>query len=607
MRFSSIPLAVLGALAVVAAGCAGGQGGTSPAPPAPARAAADTQAAAPAASGVVTATFGTIKTWQGGFNGKITIANSGSSSTTWSTITFTLAGGATIPSGASIWGAASSYTANSDGSYTITPTKKGATIPANGSVEVDYNGSGTFSGVGTTCTLDGSSCAGGGATPTPTPTGSATPTPTPSGSATPTPTPTATPTRTPTPTPTPTRTPTTTPTPTATPTPAPGGTFDPASLADAESQPAPAYNTGSLHGDTPAVVKEDEAFFYVTLEAFINPSDTAAFNKSVSDFNSMTTGGNEPAVSNPLYGWGDGAVGAALTLIRLNPTEWAAIGAAGQNRANLIMQAFVVDANWAFNDANNPSTGIGGGGNFSKSNNPNYDGYLYLAADCAIYFGSPAACNQQLTSFNYSSFISAVSSAGLTNIQSTFSATGSSMQSSVSIPFVYSGIQMASDTNFVEDMIYAAEISGAPKPLFSGGNVVTSVGSAHIVNNASGDPETGKPWMLREFNSTDSTGTRSDADYAYEGFIQAVRVRSLLTALGSWNGVDSQESTIQTAMFNGGTDLFYKLQNCYASIGTSGSRTVCAPTSSLETNPGTDPVAKGWLYITNMWYHYLGQ
>ena len=180
------------AFSLTAAACSGGGGSSGAVAPAPVSNANQTRAVQ--STGAVTATFGTLKTWQGGFNGKITIANSGASSTTWSSITFDLAGGATIPSGASIWGAANSYTANSDGSYTITPTTKGATIPANGSVEVDYNGSGTFAGAGTTCTLNGNPCAGGGATPTPTPTptGTATPTPTPTGSGTPTPTPTPT-------------------------------------------------------------------------------------------------------------------------------------------------------------------------------------------------------------------------------------------------------------------------------------------------------------------------------------------------------------------------------------------------------------------------------
>ncbi|WP_052303283.1 cellulose binding domain-containing protein [Deinococcus maricopensis] len=105
-----------------------------------------------------TATFSTSSSWDGGFNGVITLSNPTSTPLTTWTLKFKFNGAASTTS---VWGAGGSVTTASDGTVTITPnTWGGSTIPANGSVTVNYGGSGTYSGVNT-CTLNGAPCSGG--------------------------------------------------------------------------------------------------------------------------------------------------------------------------------------------------------------------------------------------------------------------------------------------------------------------------------------------------------------------------------------------------------------------------------------------------------------
>ena len=105
-----------------------------------------------------TATFTTSSQWDSGFNGVITLRNPTSAPIKPWTLKFKLNGNASITGG--VWGAGGSVTRNADGSYTILPnTWGGDTIPAGGTVTVNYGGSGAFSGVNS-CTLNNQPCDG---------------------------------------------------------------------------------------------------------------------------------------------------------------------------------------------------------------------------------------------------------------------------------------------------------------------------------------------------------------------------------------------------------------------------------------------------------------
>ena len=124
-----------------------------------------------------TATFSTTSAWDSGFNGRITLTNPTAAAIKGWTLKFKFNGNATISGG--VWGAGGSVSRASDGTYTILPnTWGGDTIPAGGSITVDYGGSGTYGGVNT-CTLNGAPCDGAtsaGDTTAPTVSVTATPT-----------------------------------------------------------------------------------------------------------------------------------------------------------------------------------------------------------------------------------------------------------------------------------------------------------------------------------------------------------------------------------------------------------------------------------------------
>ncbi|MBZ9713579.1 glycosyl hydrolase family 18 protein [Deinococcus multiflagellatus] len=115
------------------------------------------------------ATFDSTGAWDSGFSGRITLSNPGPTAIQGWTLKFKFNGNAAA--GASVWGAGGSISKDSSGLYTITPnTWGGATIPAGGSVVINYDGTGQLTGVNT-CTLNGAGCSG---TTTPPPTGDTT-------------------------------------------------------------------------------------------------------------------------------------------------------------------------------------------------------------------------------------------------------------------------------------------------------------------------------------------------------------------------------------------------------------------------------------------------
>ncbi|PTL76478.1 hypothetical protein DAT35_49350 [Vitiosangium sp. GDMCC 1.1324] len=112
----------------------------------------------PATAAGLTATFSTGSVWSGGFGGVVTIKNTTSSAISDWSLTFKFNGDAALRG--TPWGAGGSATQASDGSWTVLPnTWGGNNVPANGSVTVSFEGSGTFSGVGS-CSINGYSCSG---------------------------------------------------------------------------------------------------------------------------------------------------------------------------------------------------------------------------------------------------------------------------------------------------------------------------------------------------------------------------------------------------------------------------------------------------------------
>jgi hypothetical protein len=85
-------------------------------------------------------TYG-VNQWQGGFTGSVTIANTGSSAISGWKLAFTFPSGQRVTSG---WGATWTQ-ATSSSAVTATNLDYNGSIPANGSLQIGFNGSWTGS------------------------------------------------------------------------------------------------------------------------------------------------------------------------------------------------------------------------------------------------------------------------------------------------------------------------------------------------------------------------------------------------------------------------------------------------------------------------------
>lgn len=434
----------------------------------------------------------------------------------------------------------------------------------------------------------------------------------PGGSSTPTPTPT----NTATPTPTQTTTPTPTPTPTATPTP-PATSFSQAQIDAAVASPLLAYaapNEGQPRpGDSPSGVYHAKAFYFMALVVWYNPTATATNGTSVASrlaasIANVVSGGKEPDANGGLEGWGHNDVAQALLLASHEPSVWGKLTATQQANVSLLMQALAIAGNFNFNDANNFNQDLdyaleGSECKFNKSYNPNYrEGYLNIVIAASLYFG-PTALNNFFTSFNYTMFTQQLQAAGFTNILAAWSGDETLLMSGgsdscggsgagVREAFTYNNIPLSNPAGIFDQLA-----------TFTYQDTVVSTncsGNAHIDDNTT-SPYQGQQGMEHEFNTTDSDGCRSDALYAYEGWMNSISSRTTMTLLNAWGCGATQTHDMQLEAVGTG-DLLYKLQHGYDGYYLGASRLV------NETTPSSDgPSAKGFYFDQQIWTVVLSQ
>jgi hypothetical protein len=188
-------------------------------------------------------------------------------------------------------------------------------------------------------------------------------------------------------------------------------------------------------------------------------------------------------------------------------------------------------------------------------------------------------------------------SAGLTNILAAWNGRGTSLMSGgsdgcggsgagVRIAFVYGGVPLSNPVG-----IFAQLAS------FTYQDTVTSTGASGLafIADHTTSPFQGQSGMEHEFNSTDSGGARSDALYAYEGWMNSISSRTTLILLGNWGSGSRQTHDMQLECVGSG-DLLYKLQHGYDSFSLGTPRLVTA------TQPaGTDPTTRGFLWDQQVW------
>jgi Cellulose binding domain len=344
-------------------------------------------------------------------------------------------------------------------------------------------------------------------------------------------------------------------------------------------------------GTSPANIYEAKVLFYLALVDKADPGATATDGTTVdsallAQVANLVAGGNEPDADGGLEGWAHAPVAQALLLLKNGPA-WSELPAAEQSRVALLEAAMGYAGNYTYNDANDFSSGICGYGDFSKTNNPNYqDGYVDVELAAIEFFG-PATWDTMLAGFNDATVTSELDAAGLTNAGGCFEAVGSAANAAIGQPFAWMGIpatdpmgiwnQLAADTF---DETVTSSVTGV-----SGGATVTA-----SIADGTVSPEQGQCCMGHEFDSTDSSGLRSSALYVYEGWMNVTGSRVALTALGDFDCADAPA----TAQYDvGSQDLIYKLEHGYISYAL-GQDAVLVNDSGDPASDG--PVAKGWAY-----------
>jgi len=377
----------------------------------------------------------------------------------------------------------------------------------------------------------------------------------------------------------------------------------------------PSTSSHMRPGTAPTAVYGAKAVYFLALTAYYYPgahtSDgTRVLDRLVAQIGNLVAGGNEPDANGGLEGWSHNAVAQALLLVHSEPYVWNRLTSVQQAHVDLLMTAMAVAANFDYNDANNFKTGLDELCNFGKTFNPNYrEGYLGLMIAASQYFGA-AQLNTILTSFDYTSFTQALHAAGFTNILATWAESGATLMMQggndtcggngvgVRVPFVYQGVSLSDPVgifaklaNFTYNETVVSRVD-----VYNNKNV--HVGQAGIADGTT-SPYEGQSGMEREFDSSDSGGTRSDALYAYEGWMNSVTTRTTLTVLDQW-GCGATQQQVEQEMGVGSGDLIYKLQHGYNSYSGGKFRLV------NETTPASDgPAAKGYFFDEQMWQNIL--
>jgi|GEM_PF-2825433 len=316
-------------------------------------------------------------------------------------------------------------------------------------------------------------------------------------------------------------------------------------------------------GTSPTAIRSAATLYYLALVAHQHPGaagqdGTTVQSALLAQVANLVAGGNEPDADGGLEGWSHALVADALVLLKHGPA-WAKLGAGEQAKVSLLMEALGYAGNYTYNDANNFSSGLCGYGNFSKTNNPNYqDGYVGVELAAIQYFGA-ASWDAMLTGFNDAAFIARLRAAGLSNAAFCYTAAGPAATAAIARPFVWKG-HPATDPMGIWNQLAADTFDKTVASSVSGNSLGAAV-SARIADGTT-SPEAGKCCMGSEFDAKDSSGLRSSALYVFEGWMNVTASRVVLSVLG---GFDCAAATASAQYQVGSADLIYKLRHGYLS------------------------------------------
>ncbi len=357
---------------------------------------------------------------------------------------------------------------------------------------------------------------------------------------------------------------------------------------------------------TKEVIGKDKALFLLSLSAYLNPELTNSEGKLVRNrvvahlrnIISLDSAGRslEPSGRGDLAGWKDVGQAFALVFTKRTPKIWKQFSKAEKLKFDWIMRAFAITGNYHANIKNWPSRctyqtyGIG------KTWNPNHnDGNVALMIAAYYYFGGANEVNKILNEFNYNHYLSTFRKLRFYNIVETWSAASTKKYpEGKDEEFMKNLLENPQST--VQNDKGGGRVYGARMPFVFGAppkatqevpynpiQLYKSIATwmfPHLVTNASrtgvaftmngaSSPMLGKLGMCREFQVLDgfipNVNERSDARYAWWGWMMHVPIVASMMALGDWpqNG---EMSDTESRMYVGSEDLMFKLRNGYHSF-----------------------------------------
>ncbi|PFK47343.1 hypothetical protein COI93_01525 [Bacillus cereus] len=352
-----------------------------------------------------------------------------------------------------------------------------------------------------------------------------------------------------------------------------------------------------------SIVKRAKSLYFLTLCCFYNPEFKTSLNitvkaRTLQHIRSLISSGKEPNANGGLDGRTHNIIAQTFLLAKHIPSIWNELSAAEITKINLLMKAFTIAGHWSYDDNNNFYTGLDQKGNFRKTYNPNYrNGYVNVMIASSYYFGE-ATVNQLLRTFDYTLYMNTFQQYGFTNIYNTWINTPKQLMeqggydswggtgAGIKHSFSYQGISLSNSIAIFHTLSQ-----------FTYSEVVTNTGANHKAYLLKGSsPMLGKTGMLKEFNSTDATGPRSDAFYCYESWMNTLPTLINLKLLGHWDA-NQQNQLIENLIKIGTEDLLYKLQQGYMSYSNGKSHL----SNTLEAD------VEGYIYDRGIWDALLKQ
>ena len=371
-----------------------------------------------------------------------------------------------------------------------------------------------------------------------------------------------------------------------------------------------AYNTCGQNINTElwtdAIVGKDKAMYFLALTAHLDTNARSSDGRFVRDRvlehlkNIISEDSNgksrEPSCRGDLAGWKDIGQVFAILLAKRTPIIWSKLTVDEVYKIDWLMRAFAVAGNYFNNFANWPTRCMYQTYGIGKTWNPNHnDGYVGVMIAAYYYFGGATAVNKILADFKYDTYLAKFGQLRFHNLEETWTAAGTSTYPNgkdvaymknllenpdgteqfdkgkgkvfgARMPFEFGNPPLATEKVPYDPVQLYRSISGWMYP-----HIVTNgskTGAAYTLNNGT-SPVLGRLGMCREFQITDgfipNVSERSDARYAWWGWMMHITIVSAMMALDEWPA-SGEMSDPEQRMAVGSEDLIYKLKMGYHSF-----------------------------------------